>query len=136
MKEIKTDYNATLVYGYDHVTGLDGLIIESGGGNRNVDHSVLFKDIIQKLSNINARNVSIYVAAKSTLSNYYPNLEYRKITYNGESNFDFKYIDLDSFITSVNNEIREKGKIDPNKPGGSVHKRLILPVVHLDNINF
>lgn len=126
MKKINTEFDATLLFGYDKVTGLEGLIIESGGGNRNVDHSVVFKDILQKLSNINARNVSIFIAARSTSSNDYPNVKYRKITYNNEFNFDFKFINLDNFIVSVNRKIREKGKIDPNKPGGSVHKRLLF----------
>lgn len=126
MKEIKTEFDATLHYGYDNITRLEGLVLESGGGNRNVDHSVLFRDILGKLSNINARNVSIFVAARPTLSNDYPDLKYRQITYNDESSFDFKLIDLDNFIISVNNEIREKGKINPTKSGGSVHKRLLF----------
>ncbi|MFG0592220.1 HNH endonuclease [Myroides odoratimimus] len=126
MKEIKTEFDATLHYGYDDIIGLEGLVIESGGGNRNVDHSILFRDILGKLSNINARNVSIFVAARPTSSNDYPDLKYRQVTYNDESNFDFKLIDLDDFIISVNNEIREKGKIDPTKSGGSVHKRLLF----------
>lgn len=126
MQEIKTELDATLHYGYDDITGLEGLVLESGGGNRNVDHSILFRDILGKLSNINARNVSIFVAARPTLSNDYPDLKYRQITYNDESSFDFKLIDLDNFIISVNNEIREKGKINPTKAGGSVHKRLLF----------
>jgi len=126
MKEIKTIYDAKLSFGFDDVTGFEGLILEAGGGGRNIDHAKLYRDILSKLKKINARNVIIYVAAKSTVSNNYASNEYRKISFEKRTEFDFKIIDLDRFILNSNEEIRKKGKVNPQTPSGSVHKRLLI----------
>ena len=126
MNEIKTDFDATLLYGLDTVTRLEGIILESGGGGRNPDHTILFRDILDKLKAINAHNVNIYVAATRTAANSYPDNEYRKIRFEDETEFDFKTIDLDRFKSNANDEIREKGKVNPETPNGAIHKRLLV----------
>lgn len=126
MNEIKTKYDAKLSYGYDNVTYLEGLILDAGGGGRYKDHTVLFRNILDKLKAINAHNVTIYVAATPTAANNYPNNEYRKIRFENETEFDFKTIDLDRFKSNANDEIREKGKVNPETPNGAIHKRLLI----------
>jgi 5-methylcytosine-specific restriction protein A len=127
MKEIKTEFDATLNYGFDKVTGLVGLLIDSGGGNnRNPDHTKLFRDILGKLKKNNSHNVSIYVAARKTAANNYPDNDYRKIKFENQSEFNFRNIDLAKFMSNANDEIREKGKVDPNSPNGSIHKKLLI----------
>jgi 5-methylcytosine-specific restriction protein A len=126
MSEIKTEFDATIFYGLDTVTRIEGVILDSGGGGRNPDHTILFRNILDKLKAISAHNVTIYVAAKPTTANRYPNNEYRKIRFEDETEFDFKTIDLDRFMSNANDEIREKGKVNPETPNGSIHKRLLI----------
>lgn len=127
MKEIKTEFDAKLNYGFDKVIGLVGLLIESGGGNnRNPDHTILFRDILNKLKENNSHNVSIYVAARKTASNNYPDNNYRMIKFENQTEFNFRNIDLTKFMSNANDEIREKGKVDPNSLNGSIHKKLLI----------
>lgn len=126
MNEIKTTFNAKLSYGYDHVTHLEGLILEAGGGGRYKDHTILFRHILDKLKTIKAHNITIYVAAKPTAANSYPDNDYRKIRFEGHTEFNFETIDLDRFKSNANDEIREKGKVNPEKPNGAIHKRLLI----------
>ena len=57
MKEIKTEFDATLNYGIEPKIGLKGLIIESRGGTRhsnnyrNPEHSLLLTDVLKKMHN-------------------------------------------------------------------------------------
>lgn len=126
MNEIKTKHNAKLFYGYDSVTKLVGLVIASGGNGKNPHHTIMFRDILYKLKKINARNVKILVAADNTVRNNYSSNEYRKIRFDNQTEFDFKTIDLDRFKSNANEEIREKGKINPETLNGSIHKRLLI----------
>lgn len=126
MNEIKTQFDAKLSFGLDDVTHLEGLVLEAGGGGRYKHHTKLFRDILDKLKTINAHNVTIYVAAKPTASNSYPYNEYRKIRFEDDTEFDFKTIDLDRFKSNANDEIREKGKVNPETPNGAINKRLLI----------
>lgn len=126
MREIKIKDDAKLSYGFDKVTGLEGLIIDAGGGGRYVDHTKLFRDILIKLKNINAHRVSIYVAAGNTAANNYFDNYYRMIKFDNQSEFNFANIDLVKFMSNANEEIREKGKVNPENSGGSIHKRLLI----------
>ncbi|WP_452228445.1 HNH endonuclease [Lacinutrix sp. MEBiC02404] len=127
MKEIKTEFDAALNYGFDKVTGLVGLLIESGGGNnRNPDHTILFRDILSKLKKNNSHNVSIYIAASKTKANNYPDNNYRMIKFENQTEFNFRNIDLAKFMSNANDEIREKGKVDPNSLNGSIHKKILI----------
>ncbi|AYM99751.1 HNH endonuclease [Chryseobacterium sp. 3008163] len=126
MNEIITNYVAKLSFEIDKVTGFEGLVLKAGGGGKYPDHTILFRDILGKLKAINARKVTIYVAATPTAANSYPNNEYRKIRFEDQTEFDFKTIDLDRFMSNANDEIREKGKVNPETPNGSIHKRLLI----------
>ncbi|MCS4300614.1 HNH endonuclease [Chryseobacterium sp. BIGb0232] len=126
MNEIKTTFDAKLSYGYDSVTHLEGLILDAGGGGRYKDHTILFRHILDKLKTIKAHNITIYVAAKPTAANSYPDNDYRRIRFEDQTEFNFETIDLDRFKSNANDEIREKGKVDPEKPNGAIHKRLLI----------
>ncbi|KYH05896.1 hypothetical protein A1704_12445 [Chryseobacterium cucumeris] len=126
MNEIKTTFDARLSYGYDIVTHLEGLILDAGGGGRYKDHTILFRHILDKLKTIKAHNITIYVAAKPTTANSYPDNHYRKIRFEDLTEFNFESIDLDRFKSNANDEIREKGKVNPETPNGAIHKRLLI----------
>lgn len=128
MIKIQTDFDADLVFGDDDVTGLQGLILESGGGvkRRNSHHSKVFKDILHRLKGMNAKNITIYVAAHRTRVNYYPDNEYRKIKFNGKTLLNLSNIDLYEFVKAANKQIKQKGKLNPDSPNGSIHKRLLI----------
>ncbi|SHG24885.1 HNH endonuclease [Chryseobacterium vrystaatense] len=128
MIKIKTGFEAHLYFGNDHVTGRTGLILKSGGGveGRNSHHSKLFKDLLNKLKAMKAVNVTIYVAAASMKTNSYPSIDYRKVRFKGETVLDFSQIDVPEFVKAANEEIKEKGKLNPGSPYGSLHKRLLI----------
>lgn len=129
MKEINTEFDATLLYGYDKVTGLEGLIIESRGGSshsnnyRNPEHSLLLAFVLKKIQNKGFSDLQIYVASKSKS---YINLEDRLIKYNGHSIIELsKLNDFDIFLKSVKKSIKKSGQ-SPKSTGGNSTKRLLL----------
>ncbi|MCJ8154840.1 HNH endonuclease [Chryseobacterium sp. SSA4.19] len=129
MKIIKTEFVATLLYGIDHITGLDGLIIESRGGTkqsnnyRNPEHSLLLAYVLKKIQNANVSDLEIYVASNS--SNY-KNIEDRKVLYNGNVKINLNSItDFESFLKSIKKSIKQSGQ-KKGSTGGNSTKRITL----------
>lgn len=129
MKEIKTEFNATLNYGLEPKIGLKGLIIESRGGTknsnnyRNPEHSLLLANILKKLRNAKVSDVEIYVASNS--SNY-KNIDERKIAVDGEHKIDLSKIqDLDTLLKQIKKGIKQSGQ-SVNATGGNSTKKLLL----------
>lgn len=129
MKEINTEFDATLLYGYDKVTRLEGLIIESRGGTqhsnnyRNPEHSLLLASVLKKIQNKGISDLQIYVASNSKS---YSNLEDRLIDFDGQSIIDLsKLNNFDFFLKSVKKSIKQSGQ-SHNSSGGNSTKRLLL----------
>lgn len=129
MKEIKTEFAATLYYGIEINTSLNGLIIESRGGAegsiyyKNPEHSLLLAYVLNKLKNAKVSDLEIYVASKNL---NYKNIDERKIFYNGNSKIDLTRItDFDAFLKDVKMSIKQSGQNESSE-GGNDTKKLLL----------
>lgn len=129
MNKIETEFDATLFYGLDTVTGLKGLIIESRGGTkqsnnyRNPEHSLLLAYTLKKIQNANVLDLEIYVASHSKK---YKNNKERQILIDGAVNKNLYEIkDFDKFLKKVKKEIKHSGQ-SKNSTGGNSTKRIIL----------
>tara|TARA_R110002167_G_scaffold341691_1_gene550159 strand:+ start:3354 stop:4181 length:828 start_codon:yes stop_codon:yes gene_type:complete len=129
MKEIKTEFDATLNYGLEPKIGLKGLIIESRGGTidsnnyRNPEHSLLLADILKKMCNAKVADLEIYVASNS--SNY-ANIDERKISFDGKYIIDLtKVQDFDGLLKNIKKEIKQSGQ-KKSTTGGNSTKRLLI----------
>ncbi|WP_295222888.1 HNH endonuclease [uncultured Chryseobacterium sp.] len=129
MTIIKTEFDAILLYGIDHITGLDGLIIESRGGTkqsnnyRNPEHSLLLAYVLKKIQNANVSDLEIYVASNS--SNY-KNIDDRKVLYDGDFKINLNSItDFESFLKSIKKSVKQSGQ-KKGSTGGNSTKRITL----------
>ncbi len=129
MNKIETEFDATLMYGIDPITGLEGLVIESRGGTkkspnyRNPDHSLLFAYILKKIQNAEITDLEIFVASKS---NIYKNNDERRISFDGKSKKDLREVkDLNEFLKDVKKAIKQSGQ-KKGVNGGNSTKRIIL----------
>ncbi|QXP70749.1 HNH endonuclease [Polaribacter sp. R2A056_3_33] len=135
MKEIKTEFEATLNYGIEAKIGLKGLIIESRGGTknsnnyRNPEHSLLLTDVLKKMHNAKVADLEIYVASNS--SNY-ANIDERKISFNGKDIIDLtKVQDFGALLKDIKKGIKQSGQ-KKSTTGGNSTKRLL---VYSDNFD-
>ncbi|OPC06378.1 hypothetical protein BAS09_01995 [Elizabethkingia ursingii] len=129
MNKIETEFDATLNYGIDPITSLEGLIIESRGGTkqsnnyRNPEHSLLLAYVLKKIQNANVFDLEIYVASNS--SNY-KNTDDRKILYDGNFRINLNSItDFESFLKSIKKSIKQSGQ-KKGSTGGNSTKRITL----------
>ena len=105
MKEIITEFDATLNYGIEPKIGLTGLIIESRGGTkqsnnyRNPEHSLLLAYVLKRIQNAKVQDLEIYVASNSTS---YKNSEERRISFEGNSNIDLRKVEsFEEFLKHI-----------------------------------
>ena len=129
MKEIKTEFDATLHYGYDDITGLEGLVIESRGGSmnstnyRNPEYSILLAYVLKKLQNKGVSDLMIYVASSSSS---YNQLKDRLIEFEGNSIINLSQLDdFEYFLKSIKKAVKKSGQ-SPNSKGGNSTKRLLI----------
>jgi hypothetical protein len=129
MKEIKTEFDATLKYGTEFNTKLKGLIIESRGGTkasnnyRNPEHSLLLAFVLKKLQNNKVSDLEIYIASNSYS---YKDNSKRKISFNEDFKIDLtKTRGFEAFLKSIKKSIKESGQKE-NSSGGNSTKKILL----------